>query len=233
MKTSHKTISGNGMKILKSLPDDSTDLVFANPPRNLPKKKSSGWELIKNFTRNEKQSTFSNDPVSKFNREWIRECFRILKYGGSLWVSGNLQNIYQIGFIIQEFYPEVKINNSIIWFKPNTHSDVICRTKFVESTEHLIWTSKNGNGRKWKFNYYWTKEIEDSINKKGKQTRSVWAIPAMKKSPNQKPFELLKRIILACTDEGDLVLDAFANSDVTSTVARHFNRNSISVKISK
>ncbi|MBI2044880.1 site-specific DNA-methyltransferase [Candidatus Pacearchaeota archaeon] len=239
MKTTHKIILGNALKVLKTLPDNSVDLVFADPPYNMSKKKGLAWKYSKHVTMQEGWDMFSKDEYFKFSREWLSECFRILKHGGSLWVSGSFHNIYQTGFIIQEFNQDVKINNSIVWFKPNAQPNITCRF-FTESTEHLIWASKNGDGKKWKFNYAWSKEITDPINPKGKQTRNVWSIPLTPKTekwagahPTQKPFELLKRIILSCTDEGDLVLDPFVGSGTTSVVAKYYGRNSIGIEVDR
>jgi len=236
MKTQHKIILGDSLKVLKKIDRESIDLVFADPPYNMSKKKGLAWKYSKHVTMQEDWDMFTRDEYFKFCREWISECFRILKHGGSLWISGSFHNIYTIGFIIQEFHPDVKINNSVVWFKPNAQPNITCRF-FTESCEHLIWASKNGKGMKWKFNYKWTKEgIEDKINPKGKQTRNVWAIPLTSKKekwagnhPTQKPFELLRRIILACTNEGDTVLDPFVGSGTTSIVAKYYGRNSIGI----
>jgi len=112
---------------------------------------------------------------------------------------------------------------------------------FTESTEHLIWASKNGKGEKWTFNYEDTKnKINDSINPKGKQTRNVWSIPLTPKKekwagvhPTQKPEELLRRVILACTQKGETVLDPFLGSGTTSVVAKSLGRNSIGIEKEK
>ena len=111
---------------------------------------------------------------------------------------------------------------------------------FTESTEHLIWASKNGNKEKWTFNYEQTKKFTDSINNEGKQTRNVWSIPLTPKSekwagehPTQKPQELLRRIILACTKESETVLDLFLGSGTTSAVAKMLGRNSIGIEKEK
>ena len=240
VKTTHKIILGNALKVLKTIPDNSVDLVFADPPYNMSKKKGLSWAYSKHVTMQEDWDIFSREDFLKFNKEWLAECFRILKHGGSLWISGSFHNIYQMGFIIQEFHPEIKINNSIVWFKPNAQPNITCRF-FTESTEHLIWATKNGNNQKWKFNYDWTKNgIEDKINPKGKQTRNVWSIPLTPKKekwagahPTQKPFELLRRIILSCTNEGDMVLDPFVGSGTTSAVAKYYGRNSIGIEIDK
>lgn len=239
METQHKIILGDCLEKLKEIPDESVDLVFADPPYNMSKKKGLGWEFSKHITMQEAWDIYSKDEFFEFNLKWLSECFRILKHGGSLWVSGSFHNIYQLGFIIQNL-PDIKINNSIIWFKPNAQPNITCRF-FTESTEHLIWASKNGNNKKWKFNYDATKdEIEDEINPKGKQTRNVWAIPLTPPTekwagqhPTQKPIELLRRIIISCTDKGDTVLDPFAGSGTTNLVALRYGRNSIGIEKEK
>lgn len=239
MKTKHKIILGDAIEVLKSMPDESVDLIFADPPYNMSKKKGLGWKYSKHITMQEDWDMFSKDEYLQFNQQWIKEALRVLKHGGSLWISGSFHNIYQVGFILQHFN-NIKINNSIVWYKPNAQPNISCRM-FTESTEHLIWATKNGNGKKWKFNYDWTKGgVVDSINPRGKQSRNVWNIPLTSKKekwagahPTQKPEELLRRIILSCTDEGDTVLDPFLGSGTTSYIAKLYGRNSIGVELSK
>jgi DNA modification methylase len=238
MKTTHRIILGDALKVLKTISDNSIDLVFADPPYNMSKKKGLSWKYSNHITMQEAWDIFSKDEFFEFNLKWISECLRVLKHGGSLWVSGSFHNIYQIGYILQNM-PQVKINNSVVWFKPNAQPNITCRF-FTESTEHLIWASKNGEGKKWKFNYEWSKQIEDPLNPKGKQTRNVWSIPLTSKKekwagihPTQKPFELLKRIILSCSNGGDLILDPFAGSGTTNAVAKYYGRNSIGIEINK
>ena len=239
METKHKIIFGDCLEKLKQMPDESIDLIFADPPYNISKKKGLGWKFSKHITMQETWDIFSKDEFFKFNLSWLNECLRILKHGGSLWVSGSFHNIYQIGFIIQNL-PDIKVNNSVVWFKPNAQPNITCRL-FTESTEHLIWASKNGNNKKWKFNYELTKnDISDNLNPKGKQTRNVWSIPITPQSekqtgnhPTQKPLELLRRILISCTDKGDMVLDPFAGSGTTSLVAMQCERNSIAIEKDK
>jgi len=169
MVTTHKIILGDALKVLKSITDNSIDLIFADPPYSMSKKNGLGWKYSKHITMQESWDMFSKDDYFKFNFEWLKEAERILKHGGSLWVCGSFHNIYQTGFIIQN-YTDMKVNNNIVWFKPNAQPNITCRM-FTESTEHLIWASKKGNGKKWKFNYDWTKKgIKDNINPEGKQT---------------------------------------------------------------
>jgi site-specific DNA-methyltransferase (adenine-specific) len=239
MQTEHRIIQGDCLEKLKSIPDKSIDLVFADPPYNMSKKQGLQWKYSRHVTMQEAWDIFSKDDFFDFNLKWLSECSRVLRNGGSLWVSGSFHNIYQLGFIIQNL-PDIKIKNSVVWFKPNAQPNITCRF-FTESTEHLIWASKNGKNQKWKFNYETTKkDIYDDINPRGKQTRNVWSIPLTPPSekkagshPTQKPIELLRRIIVSCTDKGDTVLDPFAGSGTTNLVAMRLERNSIGIEKDK
>jgi site-specific DNA-methyltransferase (adenine-specific) len=117
MKTTHRIILGDALKVLKTISDNSIDLVFADPPYNMSKKKGLSWKYSNHITMQEAWDIFSKDEFFEFNLKWISECLRVLKHGGSLWVSGSFHNIYQIGYILQNM-PQVKINNSVVWFKP-------------------------------------------------------------------------------------------------------------------
>lgn len=236
MKTIHKIIIGDCLEKMKDIEDSSIDLIFADPPYNMSKKNGLGWKYSKHVTMQEAWDMFKKDEFFEFNVKWVSECLRILNHGGSLWVCGSFHNIYQLGHILQQ-HEEVKINNSIVWFKPNAQPNITCRM-FTESTEHLIWATKNGNGRKWVFNYDITKKyIFDKLNPEGKQTRNVWAIPLTPKSekwagehPTQKPIELLRRVIVSSSERGDTVLDPFVGSGTTCVVAKMLERNSIGIE---
>lgn len=238
MTTEHRIMYGDCLEKLKELPDESVDLIFADPPYGLAKKKGLGWAYSKHITLQETWDIFTKDDFFKFNIEWITECWRVLKHGGSFWVCGSFHNIYQLGFILQHL--DAKINNSVVWFKPNAQPNITCRM-FTESTEHLIWAVKNHSKAKWTFNYQDTKDkIEDSLNPQGKQTRNVWSIPLTPRKekcagehPTQKPIELLRRVILSSSKPNDLVLDPFVGSGTTSVVAKMLNRNSIGIDNNK
>lgn len=225
----HTIYTGDSLEILKIIPDNSVNLIFADPPYGLSKKKGLGWKYSKHITLQEAWDIFTKDELFAFNLHWLTESMRVLKQGGSIWVCGSFHNIYQIGFILQHL--DAKINNSIVWFKPNAQPN-ITRRMFTESTEHLIWAVKNHSKTKWVFNYDVVRAMND-----GKQMRNMWEIPLTPKSekwagghPTQKPLELLKRIILACTNEGDYVLDPFLGSGTTSVVAEYYGRNSIGIE---
>ncbi len=235
-KTVHKIIHGDALKVLKTIGDNSIDLIFSDPPYNMSKTNGLKWSYSSHVTMHEPWDIFDKDEFFNFNREWIGECVRTLKPGGSFWISGTFHNIFDIGFIIKNIF-NLKINNTIVWYKPNAQPNITCRF-FTESTEYLLWASKNDSKHKWKFNYGISKsDIYDNINPKNKQTRNVWEIPLTPKKekiygnhPSQKPLELLRRIIISTSDEYDTVLDPFAGSGTTAVSCIENNRNSIGIE---
>ncbi len=228
----HRIYLGNSLEILKKIEQNSVDMIFADPPYGMSKSKGLSWAFSSHVTMQEVWDIFTRDELFEFNMNWISESLRVLKPGGSFWVCGSFHNIYQLGFIMQHL--NMKINNSIVWFKPNAQPNITTRM-FTESTEHLIWAVKNHSKEKWTFNYEVMKGLND-----GKQMRNMWSIPLTPKSekwagehPTQKPFELLKRVILSSTNEGDTILDPFLGSGTTTAVAEYFGRNSIGIEKNK
>ncbi|MDR3092551.1 MAG: site-specific DNA-methyltransferase, partial [Endomicrobium sp.] len=171
----------------------------------------------------------------KFHIEWLKECKRVLKLNGTIWVSGTYHSIYQCGVALE--INEYHFLNDIAWFKPNAAPNLSCRF-FTASHETLIWARKNKKS-KHIFNYDLMKNgkwQEDSLKKSGMQMRSVWSIGTPKpseklfgKHPTQKPLDLLKRIILASTDRGDVVLDPFTGSSTTGIAAMLNDRTFIGI----
>jgi site-specific DNA-methyltransferase (adenine-specific) len=170
-----------------------------------------------------------------FHQAWIVACKRVLKPSGTLWVSGTYHSIFACGFALQK--ANYKILNDIIWFKPNASPNLSCRY-FTASHETLLW-ALNDTSAKHTFNYESMKNgdwSDDILKKPEKQMRSVWSIGALKsyekkfgKHPTQKPLDLLKRIILASTNKGDLVLDPFTGSSTTGIMAKKLGRYFIGI----
>jgi site-specific DNA-methyltransferase (adenine-specific) len=112
---------------------------------------------------------------------------------------------------------------------------------FTHSTEFVVWAVK---GKNWIFNYKELKNINPDRQKDGslKQMRDVWAIPLVQGKerlhgkdgralhPTQKPEEMLKRIIIASSSEGDTVLDPFLGSGTTAVVAKKLCRKWIGIE---
>jgi len=235
-KSGFKLYHGNCLDILAELPDNSIDMIFADPPYFLS---NGGFSLHagKRVSVDKGQWDVSNGLKKdfEFHLEWTKACHRILKPGGTIWVSGTYHSIYQCGFALQ--VNKFHILNDIAWFKPNGSPNLSCRY-FTASHETLIWARKEKDA-KHKFNYSLMKNgiwPSDFIKKPGLQMRSVWAIyPPRKeekvfgKHPTQKPIDLLNRIVLASTDRGDMVLDPFTGSSTTGLATFINNRNFIGI----
>lgn len=228
------------LKILEQLPEDSVDMIFADPPYFLSNGgfTCDGGKMV-SVNKGKWDATNGLKKDFEFHLAWTKACHRVLKPGGTIWISGTYHSIYQCGFSLQ--VNKFHILNDIAWFKPNASPNLSCRF-FTASHETIIWARKDKKG-KHKFNYSLMKNgnwPDDFIKKPNLQMRSVWAIYPPKngekkfgKHPTQKPIDLLVRIILASTDKNDLVLDPFAGSSTTGLAASLNNRKFIGIDLEK
>ena len=239
-KPKFKLYQANCLDVLAEFPKDSVDMIFADPPYNL----SNGGFTVHAGKRVsvdkgtwDKSNGFEED--FDFHLNWIRTCRRVLKPHGTIWISGTYHSIYQCGFALQ--LCGYHILNDISWFKPNASPNLSCRF-FTASHETLIWARKEKNA-KHVFNYEIMKNgiwQNDFIKRPNSQMRSVWAIGTPKtiekrfgKHPTQKPEDLLKRIVLASTNKGDLILDPFAGSSTTGVAAYLLGRSFIGMDMNE
>jgi site-specific DNA-methyltransferase (adenine-specific) len=159
-----------------------------------------------------------------------------LKKNGSLWIIGAFQNIYRIGYILQEL--DMWIINDVIWNKTNPTPNFM-GTRFTNSSETMIWCTKEKNS-KYTFNYKTMKHLNG-----GKQMKSVWNIPLCtgkerlknnlgeKLHNTQKPKLLLENIILSTSKVRDVVLDPFVGSGTTASIAKMYKRYYIGIEKEK
>lgn len=224
-----KLIYNDIFKAIKKVDDKSIDMIFADPPYFLSSDgiTCSGGKMV-SVNKGEWDKTLSIKEKHKFNKKWIKECYRILKDNGTIWISGTLHNIYSIGMALEE--EEFKIINNITWQKTNPPPNLACKT-FTHSTETILWARKDLKNIKYTFNY----EIMKKLNN-NKQMKDVWTTSLTKpsekkqgKHPTQKPLEILDKIILASTNENDLVLDPFCGSSTTGISAVRLNRRYIGI----
>lgn len=214
---------GDCLEILDSLKEKSVDMIFADPPYFL----SNGGiscKAGKMVSVNKASWDRSNgtDKDFEFTSRWIQACRRVLKDNGTIWISGTIHNIYQVGYALQK--SKFKILNEITWFKPNAPPNLSCRY-FAHAHETVLWARKHDKIAHI-FNYDAMRAWDDKITPTGKQMRSVWHIPLTPmnekkcgKHPTQKPIELLKRIITSSTKPGSTILDPFNGSGTTGVVA--------------
>lgn len=219
------------------LPAASIDMVFADPPYNL----QLGGDLFRPEgglvdavdDAWDKFATFAD--YDAFTRAWLKEARRILKPNGTLWVIGSYHNIYRVGAALQD--AGYWILNDIIWRKSNPMPN-FRGTRFTNAHETLIWASHSEDSR-YTFNYRAMKALNDEL-----QMRSDWLLPicsggervkdgGTKAHPTQKPESLLYRVMLACTNKGDVVLDPFFGTGTTGAVARRLGRQWIGIEREK
>ena len=233
----NNTVNGDTLKILKKIPDKTFDLIFADPPYNMQigeKLKRPDDSKVNGV--NDKWDQFSNfKHYDDFSKTWLKECKRILKDNGSIWVIGTYHNIFRVGYHIQNL--NYWILNDVIWRKNNPMPN-FKGTRFTNAHETLVWASKNKKS-KYTFNYQSLKCLNDDL-----QMRSDWTLPIcsgkerLKKNgkkihSTQKPEALLHRIILATTNKGDAILDPFLGTGTTAVVAKKLGRKYFGIEKDK
>jgi site-specific DNA-methyltransferase (adenine-specific) len=228
-------VQGDSLETLEKLPPHSVDLCFADPPYMLSNGGStcqSGKRVSVDKGEWDVSRGVAGDHA--FQTGWLKAVRRVLKPGGTIWVSGTQHVIFSIGFAMQEL--GYHLLNTVTWYKPNASPNLACRM-FTHSTEILLWASPmKSKPLAHKFNYKTMKQENG-----GKQMRDLWAIteqpvpggeqviwplptPAPKEKvhgrhPTQKPIALLDRVVAASAQPGDLVLDPFSGSGTTGVAA--------------
>ena len=212
-KLLNKIINGDSLKVLKTIPSKTFDLIFADPPYNLQiGKKLKRPDDSKVNGVNDKWDHFESfNDYDNFCKKWLEECKRVLKDNSSIWVIGTYHNIFRLGYHIQNM--GFWILNDVIWKKNNPMPN-FRGTRFTNAHETLIWASKNKKS-KYTFNYQSLKCLNDDL-----QVRSDWTLPicngserikknGKKVHSTQKPESLLHRILLASTNKDSFVFDPY------------------------
>jgi len=244
-------ICGDTLKELKKLPNDSVDLIFADPPYWMRVggvlKRVEGTEFDGCNDHWDNQFTTLKD-YNDFTENWLLECRRVLKKNGSIWVIGSMQCIYSIGSIMQNL--GFWLINDVIWHKKNPTPNFM-GTRLNNSHETLIWATKTEKS-KFTFNYKTAKELNvDNVEEKKflsgerKQMGSVWKISVCqgeerlknkdgkKLHSTQKPEEILRRVIAISSKLEDIVLDPFGGTMTTGVVAKKMGRKYIMIEREK
>ncbi len=229
-------LKGDCVAALDALPDNSVDLIFADPPYNLqlngdlhrPDQSmvdavDDHWDQFESFAA-----------YDAFTRAWMLAARRVLKPTGSIWVIGSYHNIFRVGSIMQDL--GFWLLNDVVWRKNNPMPNFRGR-RFQNAHETMIWASKDAKSKGYTFNYEALKASNDDL-----QMRSDWLFPICtgaerlkdeqgdKVHPTQKPEALLARVIMASSKPGDVVLDPFFGSGTTGAVAKLLGRNYVGIE---
>jgi site-specific DNA-methyltransferase (adenine-specific) len=234
-KSGNVLFEGNSLEWFESIEDESVDLIFADPPYNI---KKADWDKFE-----------SQEEYIKWSMSWIKQASRILKPTGSLYVCGFTEILADIKHPSMKYFRGCKW---IIWYYKNkanlgkdwgrSHESILHLRKTRTFTMNIddvripygthtlkypshpqALTSQYGNG-----------DDNDRIwtpHPKGAKPKDVIEVPTtcngMKEKtphPTQKPEELLRKIVMASSNEGDLVVDPFSGSGTTLVVAEQLRR---------
>jgi modification methylase len=232
----NQIIQGDCIEIMNSLPEDSIDLIFADPPYNLQLQNDLHRpNMTKVDAVNDQWDQFESFEVyDNFTINWLTACRRILKPNGTIWVIGSYHNIFRVGKIMQDL--GFWILNDVIWIKTNPMPN-FRGVRFTNAHETLVWASVK-EGARYTFNHHAMKELNEE-----KQMRSDWWLLSLatgaerlkdeqgkKAHSTQKPQALLFRVILSASNPGDVVLDPFFGSGTTGAVAKLLHRNWIGIE---
>lgn len=226
----NKVYLGDCIEIMKTLPDKSVDLIFADPPFNIG---------IKYDVHND------NMPYQEYHEwseRWIRESYRLLKTDGSIYIAIGDEFAAEINLILKK--TGFCFRNWIIWYYTFGQNQ---RKKFNRSHTHILYFTKDK--KRFTFN---DKGIrvpsarqliynDRRANPLGKIPDDVWQFSRVcgtfkervGKHPCQMPEDLLELIIKTSSNEKDLVLDPFGGTGTTAMVAKRLKRNFITIEISK
>jgi DNA modification methylase len=232
-------IHGDCVEVLKEFPDNTFDLIFADPPYylQLPKgkrlKREDGSEIIPVEEDWDKFNGYNE--CDDFTEKWLKECQRVLKSTGTIWVIGMYHNIYRVGKIMQDL--GIWFLNDVIWVKMGALPNLNGR-RFTNNHETIIWAIKNKESKGYTFNYELLKKMNGGIQMKD----TDWKFPicigkerlrdanGIKSHPTQKPLKLIQQILLSASKKGDLVLDPFIGSGTTAVAANVMGRNWIGIE---
>jgi len=237
----NKVILGDALKVLKKIDEEIFDMVFIDPPYflQLSNKKLKRWNVntVVEGVNDEWDKFQSFEEYDNFIRKLLTEVKRVMKPSGTIWVIGTYHNIFRIGKIMQDL--GYWILNDVIWVKTNPMPNWL-GVRFTNATETLIWAVKDKGVKDYTFNREYARRF--GIGKIG---ANVWVLPLCQGSERlkdengkklhstQKPIELLKRVILTSTKEGDLILDPMAGTGTTGYVAKALRRDFVMIEINE
>ena len=225
-------IQGDCLEFMQSIPDDSVDITFADPPFNL-KKKYNGYKDNKEFTK-----------YVEWCKQWIYEMVRITKPTGSIFVHNIPKWLtYYAGFLNESVY----FKHWIAWDAPTapmgkslqpSHYGILYYVKDLEKNKFYEVRYSHKRCRKCGYLLKDYGGKKNGLNPFGPLVSDVWSdIHRIKHNkyrdehPCQLPIHLLERIILMSTDENDIVLDPFVGTGTTVIAAKRLGRRFIGIDI--
>ena len=235
-KDEHQIVLGDAIHALKtSIPDESIDLIFADPPYNIGKDfngRKDKWDSEKDYL--------------DWCYQWLDLSIKKLKPHGSFYVMTSTQAMPFFDIYLRD---KLSILSRIVWYYDS--SGVQAKRYYGSMYEPILYCVKDKDnytfnardvlveaktGAKRKLIDY--RKSTPTVYNSEKVPGNVWIMPRVRyrmdeyeNHPTQKPVSLLQRIILASSNPNDTVLDPFSGTFTTSCVAKNLGRNSIGIEI--
>ena len=229
-------ICGNAFEILARLPEQTFDLLFADPPYN----------LTKSFGKAKFKQT-SSDEYEAWLDSWLRLCVPLLKPTASIYICGDWRSAAAIQRAGSKYFT---LRNRITWEREkgrgakanwkNSAEDIWFFTVSDEYTFNLGAVkqkrrviapyTENGRPKDWEREADGNFRVTHPSNIWTDISVPFWSMPENTDHPTQKPEKLLAKIILASTNAGDLVLDPFAGVGTTAVVAKKLGRRFVAIE---
>ena len=226
---------GDAVSWLRSLPSESADLAFCDPPYGI---KKAEWDTFE-----------SQQEYVRWSLEWIEEAARVLKPTGTLYVCGFSEILADLKLPASRFFQGCRW---IVWHYKNkanlgsdwgrSHESLLHFRKSKQFTmnvddvripygEHTLKYPAHPQAESSQYGKGQEKGRLWHPHPSGAKPKDVLEIPTTcngmhEKTPHptQKPEELLRTIVLASSNPGDLIIDAFLGSGTTAVVAEQLKR---------
>ena len=233
-----RTICQDAIEAIDYLPAASVDLLFADPPYNL------------NKTFN--QASFAEMDLVDYEHwleSWVSKIVRVLKPTASVYICGDWRSSTAIHRVVERYF---RVRNRITWEREkgrgalmnwkNASEDIWFCTRSDDFTFHVDrvklkrriiapYSDSSGQPKGWSDGPDGRFRLTHPSNLWTDLTVPFWSMPENTDHPTQKPEKLIAKIILASSNEGDLVFDPFLGSGTTSVVAKKLNRRFIGIEI--
>lgn len=209
--------------------DESIDLVFTDPPYGI-----NGDELDVHYHRDESKVVpgYIDVPLTEyaeFSLNWIRECERVLRPGGSMYIVSGYTNLHHILNALHST-SLVEINHIIAQYS----FGVSTKNKFVSSHYHVLFWAKPDRGQKKRtFNSNWkyTDQKDSYHDRLSVQNMPRDYKPGQVRNKNQLAEEFIEKFILYSSNRGDTVLDCFGGGLTTGRTALRWGRNFVGFEL--
>lgn len=249
----NKIIFGDNLKILCSLDSESVDLIYIDPPFNTGKKQARQQIKVEKDQEGDRVGFGGNrymttklgerayrddfDDYLGFLAPRLQEAYRVLSPSGSIYFHIDYREVHYCKVLLDEIFGRESFINEIIWAYDFGGRS---KKKWPAKHDNILFYAKDPN------NYTFNHDAVDRIPymapglvgekkaKRGKFPTDTWwhtivGTNSKEKTgyPTQKPVGVIRRIITASSNPGDLVLDFFAGSGTVGEVCLEMNRNFI------